>query len=495
MKIALRLASFALPIVTLAACDGLKEAFTAHVDVAARAGSQELSVDRLATLLGESSLQIPVTRENAEVLADLWMNYQLAALAAARNDSLLSDEIFNEATTGIIAGMAVQRFMDSVSGTWQADTASEAAYNQASGGLYAARHILFGTNPTMTGGERDSVRRLAESVRGQLTSANFPQMVSRYSAEPQAGERGGSLGVFRRGEMVPEFEQAVSALRPGEISGVVETQFGYHLVQRLAYADARQQFEAAYGSASMQAAESLFVQGILDRAKVQVRDGAPRLVKDALQNPSQHRRSDTPVARFEGGPLTIGRLLTWVHSIPQSQQLRQQVLAASDSDVVHFVNAVARQELIHREAQRAGVAPTAEERAQLREQWRQIVVGTWAQLGVAPGALADTSVGQAERERLAAAKVDQLISAMVNGEVQPVPVPPQLALTLQEKYQAKINPAGVERAFERAGKVRVVADSARSAARPQSQVPLPGEPGEGAGAPPGGAPGQPPAHP
>jgi parvulin-like peptidyl-prolyl isomerase len=484
MKIATRLALLALPLAALSACDGLKEAFTAHVDVAARAGSQELSVDRLATLLGESSLQIPVTKENAEVLADLWVNYQLAALAAARNDSLSSDDVFDEATTGILAGMTVQQLMDSVSRTWQAETPSEAAYNQAGGGLYAARHILFGTNPMMNAAERDSLRRLAESVRGQLTSSNFAQMVSRYSTEPQAGERGGSLGVFRRGEMVPEFEQAVSSLRPGEISGIVETQFGYHLVQRLAYADAREQFDAAYGSASMQVAESTYIQGILDRAKVQVRDGAPKLVKDALSNPGQHRRSDTPVARFEGGPLTVGRLLTWVHSIPQSQQLRQQVLAASDSDVVQFVNAVARQELLFKEAQRAGIAPPAEERQQLRDQWRQIVRGVWGQLGVDPATLADTVQSQPERERAAAARVEEVLLSIVNGEMQPVSVPAQLALVLQDKYQSKINPAGVERAYERAGKVRTVADSARAASRPQSQIPLPGSPEAGQAAPP-----------
>jgi hypothetical protein len=492
MKTAIRFATLVLTLATLSACDGLREAFTAHVDVAARAGSQELSVDRLATLMGESALQIPVTKENAEVIADLWVNYQLVGLAAARNDSLQSEETFTEATSGILAGMTVNRFMDSVSATWRPDTASEAAYNQGSGGLYAARHILFGTNPTMTGGERDSVRRLAETVRGQTTGANFTQMVARHSTEPQAAERGGALGIFRRGEMVPEFQQAVESLRPGEISGVIETQFGYHLVQRLPYAEVRQEFAQAYGGASMQMAESTYVQGVLDRAKVQVRDGAPKLVKEGLENPGQQRRNDAQLARFEGGGgLTVGRLLMWVHSIPQSQQLRQQVLAANDSDVVHFVNAVARQELIHREAERAGMTPSNEERSQLREQWRRIVVDAWEQLGLNPAGLADSLTSQQERERIAAARVDQAITAMVNGEMQPVPVPPQLALVLRDKYQHRINQAGIERAFERAGKVRSIADSARTSGRPQSQIPLPGQPGGGQAQPPGGAQGNP----
>src|ERR1051326_7848616 len=72
----------------LTACDGLKEALTAHVDVVAKAGSQELSVDRLGDLLGNAKIQVPVTRETAVILADIWTGYQQLAFAAAHNDSL-----------------------------------------------------------------------------------------------------------------------------------------------------------------------------------------------------------------------------------------------------------------------------------------------------------------------------------------------------------------------------------------------------------------------
>src|SRR5918998_607016 len=175
--------AFAASTALVAGCDGLKEAFTAHVDVAARAGAQELSVTRLAELLGGSRLGVPVTRDNAGILAELWTNYQLMGLAAARNDSPNDQKTVDAAAAGFVASVRVRKLMDSVSRTWKADSASEAAYNQAAGNLFAARHILFGTQQAMTAQQRDSVRRVAESIRPQVTTANFAQMAARYTTE------------------------------------------------------------------------------------------------------------------------------------------------------------------------------------------------------------------------------------------------------------------------------------------------------------------------
>src|SRR3954467_13250324 len=81
------------------ACNGLKEALTAHVDVVARAGSQELSVNRLGDLLGNAKIQVPVTRETAAILADIWTGYQQLAFAAAHGDSLNDKKLIDQAMT------------------------------------------------------------------------------------------------------------------------------------------------------------------------------------------------------------------------------------------------------------------------------------------------------------------------------------------------------------------------------------------------------------
>lgn len=71
-------------------------------------------------------------------------------------------------------------------------------------------------------------RQVLEELRG---GADFALLARRHSDDPGSSERGGELGWFRRGRFVPEFERIAFALRPGEVSPIVETPFGYHIIR------------------------------------------------------------------------------------------------------------------------------------------------------------------------------------------------------------------------------------------------------------------------
>jgi hypothetical protein len=487
----LRFLPLAAGILAVTACNGLKEALTAHVDVVARAGSQELSVNRLGDLLGNAKIQVPVNRETAAILADIWTGYQQLAYAAAHGDSLNDKKIIDQAMTPMINAQRLNRYMDSVSKSFTVDSASEAAYNQAAGGLLAARHILIGfKNPGVpaTQEEKDSVKKKADMVRAQVTPANFEAMVLKYSTDPTAKQNKGSMGVFPRGMMVPPFSNATADLKPGEISQPVETQYGYHIIQRLPYAEAQKEFAAQYAQAAVRVKDSLWVSQAENSANIQVKDNAPAAIKEAVKNESKHRSDRATLATFKGGELTVSDFLGWMESVPPQQQIMQRIPTAADSQLKPFIKQVALQQVLLKRADSAKVQLPPEEHNNLYSSVGQLVSNIWQALGVDPKMLADSAKSTAEKERLAASRVDAYLDRMMAGQAQPLSVPRPLKKLLDAKYESSVNPAGIDRGFERAEKLRAAADSARAANQPKSEIPLPGAgaPPAGAGAPPAG---------
>lgn len=102
----------------------------------------------------------------------------------------------------------------------------------------SARHVLVQWMGADRAGKsvmrtREQALVLAQEVlRKAKAGEDIGRLANEYSDEPNAGARGGSLGRFGRGQMVPAFDQVVFKLKVGELSDIVETPFGFHVIQR-----------------------------------------------------------------------------------------------------------------------------------------------------------------------------------------------------------------------------------------------------------------------
>ncbi|MGE5410685.1 MAG: peptidylprolyl isomerase, partial [Clostridiales bacterium] len=97
---------------------------------------------------------------------------------------------------------------------------------------YTISHIFV--NPKASEKVKQKARDFAQSLIDSIKSGkDFAELAKKYSEDPGTAPQGGDLGFSKRGRLVPEFEASAFALEPGQVSGVVETVFGFHIIQTL----------------------------------------------------------------------------------------------------------------------------------------------------------------------------------------------------------------------------------------------------------------------
>jgi|WetSurMetagenome_2_1015567.scaffolds.fasta_scaffold24131_2 peptidyl-prolyl cis-trans isomerase C len=98
-----------------------------------------------------------------------------------------------------------------------------------------ASHLFLSVDNSATAEQKAAIKTKLEGIRAEIESKKigFAEAAAKYSDDKSTSQTGGDLGLFSRGEMIAPLEDACFATKPGEISQVVETPFGYHLINVL----------------------------------------------------------------------------------------------------------------------------------------------------------------------------------------------------------------------------------------------------------------------
>lgn len=235
-----RLISLAVLTVLIAGCRSQKDPVIAHV------GPVQVTLTEVQNRLREmppAYQQYVGTDEGRKQYLQLVLR-EKTVLAMAQKDGLDHDASYKKAVEQYKERQARQLtdYKDSllVESYLQKLRAKALAVTDADVQAYYDQHRAFYDHPQeilashiLLNSKADAEQALARLKAGE----SFEAVARDMSRDPASAAQGGRLAPFRHGTLVPEFEEAAFALKRGEISGIVQTQFGFHIIKKIGQKD------------------------------------------------------------------------------------------------------------------------------------------------------------------------------------------------------------------------------------------------------------------
>jgi hypothetical protein len=469
----------------LSGCNNFRDLISAHADVAAEAGSQQLTSERLAEILAAGK-GIKPNHETADFVTNVWVDYALFAQAAAAGKLPLDSAGVAQVVWPEMAELRGSHWHDTLMARRSnfSPGAADSVYNADQ--VRLLQHILFRVEPNAVPEVRDAARKKASSALARVKrGSDFGALASQLSEDPGSRAERGFLPPSPKGKFVTAFDSAGWTLAPGGVSGVVETPFGYHIIKRPDRNAARERITAYLAQSAGTRLDSIYMDSLALTSQIKVVRGAPGAMRKAGQDPDAARQSRKTLVKYKGGELTVRDFMRWVGALPP--QYIAQLKQANDSMLTQFAKILTQNVLLLRQADSAGIDITPEEWQGLQARYRSQLDTLRAEMGLDDTNLGDSSVATAQREKVAALKLEEYFDRLVGGKSRLRPIPSALATLLRERSAYEINDAGLNRAIELAQASAQKADSARAgtgAIQPApGPAPIPGVAPGAAGAP------------
>jgi hypothetical protein len=475
---------------TLAGCSGFRDLFSAHADLAAEAGGQQLTPQRLSQIMtGGKGMR--ANRDAAAFITNVWVDYALFTNAVAEGKLPRDSASMAQALWPELAELRGNHWHDTLMARRSHFSPGAADSTYDANKVRVLQHILFRVPQNATPAVKSAARKKAEGTLARIKrGAEFGRLASEVSEDPGSKRDNGFLPPSPKGRFVTAFDSVGWSLPPGGVSGIVETPFGYHIIKRPEQSAVRERLATYLTESVGTRLDSIYMDSLATTKDVKVVKGAAATMREATEDPEEARSSTKPLVTFKGGALTVGEFMRWVRALPP--QYSAQLKAANDSMLTNFARILAQNVLLLKQADSAKIGVTPEEWKNLTDKYRTGLDTLRTDMGLDTAALWDSSVSPADRNKVAALKVDEYFDRLLSGKTRLRPIPSALATLLRDRSQYRIYDAGINRAVElaEAAKPKDSAQAKGGPVRPapgpapipgMGQAPRPGAPAPGKG--------------
>lgn len=307
-----RIASAAVPFACLLAAAGCDD--LARRGLVATVGDWSLSEERMAELLVLAQ-PFPLDSASAVALARHWQGAASLALRAAAGDSLLGSEALTAASwldrrEALLAADREERLGAEAT---LAPNAVDSVFRE--GALRLVAHVVRRVGPETSSAERVLQQRTADRILQALVDGGSWNEAVAESEDP-GSRAGGLLGLVAKGELPTTLDRAAFRLQPGQISGVVQSRVGFHVVYRPRLEEVGNLFADRLRQRRLAEADAQANEREQAERGMRIAPGAAQVVGRIAAEPSEWLDSERTLAEWDGGALGAGVAARYVVFFP-----------------------------------------------------------------------------------------------------------------------------------------------------------------------------------
>lgn len=454
--------------------------FSAHSNVIEEVDGRQFTAQQLADFLTAIRAPIQINTQVGMLVTRLWTDATLFSQAVATNTLTTDSTLVAQALWPAIASARVARLMDTVVAQKAkiSDATLDSAYNADQ--LRPVQHILIQVDSNAPKAQRDAARKKADSLLKLIHGGtSFSKLAAENTDDPGSRADSGFYPPKTRSTWVKPFGDALWALKPGEVSPVVPTQFGFHIIRRPTRDEALKLWRDTLVAGVAAQVQNAYMDQLLAQYDVKVASNVVPHMRAAIGDLDAHRNDHTTLTTYKGGSFTAGDFVHWISALTsdpvQGPQMLESLRQQPDSQFRSIAKEFTKYTLLLKEADKQHINLAPAEWNAMRTGFIGAVDSLKTSLGLVPPTY-NASASEHERTVEAANAVDQYFKDIVNQKTTPKGLPGVLAATLREHAKVHFNAVALQQGLDLA-RSKHAADSAKGAAsQPGALQPAPGGP-------------------